>query len=921
VPHDAEDVVETVRICRKHGAPVLSRGAGTSLAGQACNVAVVIDYSKHMTSVTVDPELRIANVQPGAILDDVRRKAEEYHLTFAPDPSTHNRCTIGGMLGNNACGVHSELGGKTDDNTEELEILTYDGERFRVGATNEEDLELIISKGGRRGEIYAALKDLRDRYAEILRTGIPTLLRRVSGFNLQYLLPEYGFNVARALVGSEGTCVSILDTSLRLVPSPPVRVLLVLGYPDVYIAAAAVPNIRSYTPIGLEGTDSRLIAYTQRSGLALEGLALLPEGDGLLLVEFGGETIEEASDHARILMADLQGNEVVPAMRLVEDTAAQRAIWEMRESAVGALSVVPGQARAWAGWEDAAVPPEALSAYLREFDELVRHFGYHTAYYGHFGQGCVHCRIDFDLTSEAGIGQFYDFTAAAADLVVAHGGSLSGEHGDGQSRADLWPKMFGPELCEAFAAFKAIWDPLNYMNPGKLIDPAPRTADLRLAAGIPTVQGQTYFSFEEDDGSLAKASLRCVGIGKCRRYDGGTMCPSYMATSDELHSTRGRARLLFEMLRGESLQEGWRNEAVHEALDLCLACKGCKGECPNQVDMATYKAEFLSHYYVGRLRPMSAYTMGLIHRWSRLAAYAPWLANAAMQAPVLRHVLKCLGGIAPARKLPLFASRTFKQQFRRHVAAESETEDRTKSERKRVILWADTFNDHFHPEVALAAVEVLEAAGYQVVVPKQSLCCGRPLYDYGFLPTAKRLLRTVLDTLSDEIGAGTPVVGLEPSCVSVFRDELCGLFPKEELARRLRRQTFLLSEFLVREGYTPPLLPGKAVVHGHCHQKSILGMRDEEMLLRRMGLEFRVLDSGCCGMAGAFGFERDHFNISEQIGERVLLPVVRAADPETLLITNGFSCREQIAQLAGRRALHLAEVLQLGLRRRENALT
>jgi Fe-S oxidoreductase len=645
----------------------------------------------------------------------------------------------------------------------------------------------------------------------------------------------------------------------------------------------------------------------------------LPEGDGLLLVEFGGATMAEAIEQAQILMRELRSRERAPAIRLVENAVAQRSIWAMRESAAGALSVVPGQPKAWPGWEDAAVPPEALSVYLRDFDRLVDRFGYHTAYYGHFGQGCVHCRIDFDLTSHAGIEHFQDFTAAAADLVVAHGGSLSGEHGDGHARADLLPKMFGPELTTAFARFKAIWDPENRMNPGKIVDPFPRTSYLRLGTSYRPRQNRTHFSFAGDEGSLAGATLRCVGIGKCRRHDGGTMCPSYMASGEEQHSTRGRARLLFEMLQGEVIQDGWRSEAVHEALDLCLACKGCKGECPTQVDMATYKAEFLSHYYSGRLRPVSAYTMGLIHRWARLAAHAPMLANLVLQTPGIRHLVKRVGGISPARQLPTFAQRTFKQQFRRRMLpAAADVADET--ERKRVILWPDTFNDHFHPEVAMAAVEVLEAAGYTLIVPKQSLCCGRPLYDYGFLDTAKQLLRRILDTLAPEIAAGTPIVGLEPSCLSVFRDELCNLFPHDENARRMSKQTFLLSEFLVREGYSPPSLAHKAVVHGHCYHKSVLGMRDEETLLRQMGLDFSVLDSGCCGMAGAFGFERDHYDISVQIGERVLLPAVRAADPETLVLTDGFSCRQQIAQVTGRRTLHLAEVLQMALRQQESTL-
>ncbi|HEU0025763.1 MAG TPA: FAD-linked oxidase C-terminal domain-containing protein [Ktedonobacterales bacterium] len=925
LPRDADDVVTTINTCRSHNAPVLPRGGGTSLAGQTCNVAVVLDMSKYMNeAIEIAPERRIAHVQPGVVLDDLRGAAEAYHLTFAPDPSTHNRCTLGGMLGNNACGVHSELGGKTDDNTEELDIVTYRGERFTVGATSEEELERIIAAGGQRGEIYRGLRAIRDKYADLIRARFPKLMRRVSGYNLDQLLPENGFHVARALVGSEGTCATILEATLRLVPSPPVRTLLALGYPNIYAAADDVPIIRAHHPIGLEGTDSRVLTGASSSGRAREALAKLPEGDGVLLVEFGGATMDEANAQAQALMRELQRGTRAPAMRLLEDRAAQRAIWEMRESAVGTLSIVPGYGRAWSGWEDAAVPPEQLGAYLREFDQLIDRYGYHTAYYGHFGQGCVHCRINFDLTAREGITRYEDFTAEAADLVASHGGSLSGEHGDGQARADLLDKMFGPELVEAFAKFKAVWDPDNQMNPGKLGNPAPRTSHLRLGPTYNPKPRRTHFSFAQDEGALAGATLRCVGIGKCRRHDGGTMCPSYMVTREEQHSTRGRARLLFEMLQGDVIGDGWRSQEVREALDLCLACKGCKGECPTQVDMATYKAEFLSHYYAGRPRPMSAYTMGLIHRWARLAAYAPRLANLPLQTPVLRDVLKRFGGIAPERRVPAFASRTFKQQFRQRAsAAESSAAgalaaqtpaDATETARGRVILWPDTFNNHFHPEVAMAAVEVLEAAGYTVIVPEQTLCCGRPLYDYGFLDMAKRLLRQILSTLAADIQAGTPVVGLEPSCVSVLRDELVNLFPHDENARRLSQQTFLLSEFLAREGYTPPKLEGKALVHGHCHHKALMGMRDEEALLKAMGLDFTTLDSGCCGMAGAFGFEREHYQISVDVGERVLLPAVRAADERTLVLTDGFSCREQITQVTGRHTLHLAEALQMALR-------
>ena len=496
----------------------------------------------------------------------------------------------------------------------------------------------------------------------------------------------------------------------------------------------------------------------------------------------------------------------------------------------------------------------------------------------------------------------------AADLCVHFGGSLSGEHGDGQARGELLSRMYGDELVQAFREFKFIWDPDGKMNPGKVVDPYRMTQNLRLGTHYEPAQPRTHFRFPEDNGSFARATLRCVGVGKCRRHEGGLMCPSYMVTREEPDSTRGRAHLLHEMLTGDVLRDGWRNDSVRQALDLCLACKGCKKDCPVNVDMATYKAEFYSHYYQGRLRPVAAYSMGLIYWWSRIASRAPRLVNAVTHAPLLSRAVKSLGGVAQEREMPRFAQQTFKQWYRRRGPRNPG--------RPRVLLWPDTFNNHFHPQTAIAATEVLEAAGFQVIVPRASLCCGRPLYDFGMLDTAKRLLRQILDTLRPEIEAGVPIVGLEPSCVSVFRDELCNLFPNDQDAQRLKRQTFLLSEFLVHHapGYEPPKLDRTAVVHGHCHHKSVLGFDDEETLLQKMGLDYHTLDSGCCGMAGAFGFEREHYDVSVACGERVLLPAVRQAPTDAIILTDGFSCREQIAQTTPRSAMHLAQVLHMALR-------
>ncbi len=906
LPRDADDVEAAVATCRAHGAPVLARGGGTSLAGQSVNVAVVLDLSRHMHGLLeLDPDRGLARVQPGLVLDRLREAGERHHLTFAPDPSTHKNCTLGGMIGNNSCGVHSLMAGRTAENVDELEILTYDGLRLRVGPTSAEELERIIAAGGRRGEIYAALRALRDRYGDLVRERYPDIPRRVSGYNLDELLPERGFNVARALVGTEGTCVTVLEATTRLVHSPPSRSLLALGYRDVYTAADRVPELLEHGPIALEGLDDVLVGHMKTLGVHSEHVRKLPDGHGWLFLEFGGDDDAEAHDRARELMEVLKRGDDPPSMRLVDDPEEEKALWEVRESGLAATAHVPGEAATWEGWEDAAVPPERLGEYLREYRKLLDDYGHVGALYGHFGQGCIHTRTDFDLRTAEGIARYRSFIEEAADLVLGLGGSLSGEHGDGQSRAELLPRMFGDELVGAFREFKAIWDPEGRMNPHKVVDPYRIDENLRLGTGYHPPVLKTHFTYPDDDGSFAKATLRCVGVGLCRKESGGTMCPSYMVTREEEHSTRGRARLLFEMLAGGPLQGGWRNEAVKDALDLCFACKACRSECPVSVDMATYKAEFLSHYYERRLRPATAYAFGLIFWGARLAAHSPGLANLFTQTPVLAALGKRAVGIAPERRLPPFASQTFRQWFKARgpqVAAG-----------KRVVLWPDTFNNHFHPETGIAAVEVLEAAGYRVELPRRPLCCGRPLYDYGMLSSAKRLLAQILVALAPEIRAGVPVVGLEPSCVAVFRDELAGLFPHDENAKRLGKQTFLLSEFLQREGYEPPRLAGRALVHGHCHHTAVMGMGDEQALLERLGLDVELLDSGCCGMAGAFGFERDHYEVSIRAGERVLLPAVRTAAAETLVVAGGFSCREQIVQGTGRRPLHPAEVLQLAL--------
>jgi FAD/FMN-containing dehydrogenase/Fe-S oxidoreductase len=899
IPRSVDDVVETVRLCRQYSAPVVSRGGGTSLAGQCCNVAVMIDFSKYLNRVLeLDPERRLARVEPGTILDHLRGQAEQEHqLTYGPDPSTHTHCTLGGMIGNNSCGVRSVMtqfsgpGPRTSDNVAELDVLLYDGRRLRVREGTSSD-----------PEIDRRLTELRDRHADQIRARYPDIPRRVSGYNLDDLLPEKGFDVAAALTGTESTCVTVLEATVHLVHSPPYRTLVVLGYANEYEAADDVPRVLEHEPTGLEGVDDLLIRDMTMVGLHAENLSQLPGGHGFLLVELGGETKEEADDKGRKLIAALEKGAGGPRdTKLYDDPVQKEHVWKVREAGLGATAFIPGKPDTYEGWEDSAVPPERLGEYLRELRKLAGEYGYESALYGHYGQGCVHARWNFDLTSEPGIRKWRSFLDEAADLVVSLGGSISGEHGDGQSKAELLPKMFGDELVGAFREFKSIWDPNWKMNPGKVVDPYPITSNLRLGPTYSPPQPKTHFAFPRDGGSFAHAATRCVGIGNCRRTDGGVMCPSYMVTREEKHTTRGRARILWEMLNGGEL-ELWRSTEVDEALDLCLSCKGCTNDCPVSVDMPTLKAEFLSRHYRGRLRPRAAYAFGLIDQAARVASKLPEAANLLARAPGF----KLAAGVHPERRIPKFAALTLKDWFAARPSSNGGW--------RRVIVWADTFTNHFEPEIGVSVVEALEAAGFHVTIPTGHLCCGRPLYDYGMLDLAESYLRKVLDRLRGEIRAGVPVVGIEPSCVAVFKDELVNLWPNDEDAQRLSRQSFHFSEFLAgeAEAWQPPQLHGRAILHGHCHHKATGGTAPEKELLERMGLEVEELDAGCCGMAGGWGYERGHYDVSVACGERVLLPKVREASPETLIVADGFSCRSQIEQLqAGRQALHIAQVFPL----------
>lgn len=904
-PLDHADVQATARLAAEAGGALLARGAGTSLAGQGCNEAVVVDMSRHMSRIVeIDPGRRLARVEPGVVLDDLRRAAERHGLTFGPDPATHAWCTLGGMIGNNSCGTHGLYAGKTSDNVESLRVVLAGGDDLEVGAYAPKALEAAIAGGGKLGKLLSGLSGLAGRYGALVDEHFPDIPRRVSGFNLDELAPARGFQVARALVGTESTCAFTTEATLRLVESPKERSLVVLGYPDVFAAAEAVPELLAHPLLALEGFDRTLVDQMEAHGLNRQGVALLPEGNGWLLAELGGETLDQAVSLAAELIASLPTG---VSSRHAEDAAVQSQLWAVRESGLGATAIrVDGQHN-FEGWEDGAVAPAKLAEYLRGITDLWAKHGYAGAWYGHFGQGCVHTRNNFDLVSREGLRNYRSYVTAAAELVVSLGGSLSGEHGDGQSRAELLATMFGPDLVRAFGEFKGLWDPDGLMNPGKVVDPYPLDSNIRYSTlSEPVIMRPTGYAFDKDDGSLMNAALRCVGVGRCRRDDAGTMCPSYRATRDEVQSTRGRAKVLAEMFQADLTPASWRNEEVREALDLCLSCKACASDCPTRVDMATYKSEFYSHYYKGRLRPAAMYAMGLFP-WAARAVTA-WpatarLANASLGSTLLGVSLKRLGGITTERPAPLFAKRAgFRRSSRRDLP---QVRDRAPRE-SSVVVWPDTFTDAFSPDAAGDLVEAFSAMGERVAVPSAWACCGRTLYDSGMLATAKRTLRRLVAALEPWASAGVPVVVPEPSCLAAFRDELPALLPGDRRAARLASLARSPAEHIVAAGLLGQLHnPGEAgrvLLHPHCHQRSVVGTSADEAVLGALGYEVEVLDAGCCGLAGSFGFNARHEPVSRKIGEDLWLPKLRGSlgsggGNDSCLVIDGFSCRTQLEHL------------------------
>ncbi len=915
VPRTPEAAADAIGVCRRHDLPVLSRGGGTSLAGQSCNAGVVVDWSKYCTRIeSVDTEAGVAVVEPGIKLDALNDRLEPSGWMVGPKPSTHVSCTIGGMIGNNSCGSTAQAYGKMVDSVRRLEVLTYDGLRMWVEPTGDDALAGILDGGGRRAEIYRGLKSLAERYGDDVRSAYPQIPRRVSGYNLDSLLPENGFDVAKALVGSESTLVTVLRAELTLVRIPGASALAVLGFDDIASAADAVPAILEHRPAALEGLDHRLVELEHSRRLAEKALRQLPDGKAWLMVQLDGDDQDEADRKAKAMIGAV-GNQARGAV-VVDEPARKKEVWAAREAGLGATAYPPDGPETHEGWEDAAVPPDRLGDYLRDFHKLLDRYDYGTAsLYGHFGQGCVHTRIPFNLRTAEGVARFRSFVEDSARLVVQYGGSLSGEHGDGQARGELLPIMFGDRVVGAFEQLKALFDPRNRMNPGKIVHPYKVDENLRQGVHYRPAEPQTLFAYPHDDHRFSHAAARCVGIGKCRGHESGVMCPSYRATEEEEHSTRGRARLLFEMLEGDVITDGWRSTEVRDALDLCLACKGCRSDCPVNVDMATYKAEFLSHHYRGRVRPMAHYSMGWIPLWARLAAAAPRALNAVTRARGLSTLIKKAGGVDTRRELPQFAGERFSSWFAdRPVDAVTPT-------RGRVLLWPDTFVNNFEPEIGRAAVAVLESAGFAVEVPRTAVCCGLTWISTGQLRTAKRVLRRTLSTLSPALRAGTPVVVLEPSCAAVFRSDLPELLYGDEDAHRLADLTYTLGDLLANKApdWGPPRIDASAVVQQHCHQHAVLGYSHERRLLADAGVETDLLDAGCCGLAGNFGFEKGHYDVSVACAEDKLMPALRRADPDALVLADGFSCRTQIRELAddhlaaGRNPVHFAQVLASAL--------
>ncbi|CAN5340326.1 FAD-binding and (Fe-S)-binding domain-containing protein [soil metagenome] len=887
-PADHDEVALALEVCRGEGIPITARGAGTSIAGNAVGAGVVLDFSRYLNRVgPIDPDARTAVVQPGVVQSVLQRAAAPFGLRFGPDPSSHTRCTIGGMIGNNACGTRALGYGRTSDNVTAMRILTARGEELRLDSS--------ARTGG---------SAMLDELSSVTRAGLATIRtefgrfgRQVSGYSLEHLLPERGFDVTRMLVGSEGTLAVCTEATVRLVNDPAHRILVVLGYPDIAAAGDATPSILVHRPTACEGIDSRIVDVVRdRKGPG--AVPPLPAGAAWLFVELVGETASEALDKA---VQVGQGCGAMDSL-VVEDQVRAASLWRIRADGAGLAARTPDNRPAHAGWEDAAVPPERLGDYLRDFDALMTEYGVTGMPYGHFGDGCMHVRIDLPLDRPGGTQVFRDFMFAAATQVAGYGGSLSGEHGDGRARSELLPLMYSADAMALLASVKHTFDPDNLLNPGVVVDPAPLDADLRIPAAAP-IRRNLALAYLHDDGDFTQAVHRCTGVGKCRADNSATgevMCPSFQATREEKDSTRGRARVLQEMINGTDVTGGWRSPEVHEALDLCLSCKGCASDCPTGVDMASYKAEVLHQSYRRRIRPASHYSLGWLPRWAKLAGAAPRLANAAMRLPLVGPTALAAAGVDKRRNIPAFAPQTFRSWFNANVPDTGVGDE--------VLMFVDTFTNYFSPEAGIATVRVLQAAGYRPTLTARQQCCGLTWISTGQLDAARRILGKTIDALAPSVARGVPVVGVEPSCTAVLRSEALELVGGDSAAR-VGTATHTLAELLTARGWEPPSLAGQRVIaQPHCHHHSVMSWSPDAQLLRNAGAEVSRL-AGCCGLAGNFGVEKGHYEVSVAVAEQQLLPAVRAAGPDTVVLADGFSCRTQLDDLTDRSGIHLAQLL------------
>lgn len=911
-PRDSDDIVLTTRLCREQQLPVLMRGAGTSQNGQCVNEALIIDCSRFMNKVLeIDRQSHTALIQPGIVCDALKAAAEEYDLTFGPDPATHSRCTLGGMIGNNSCGPRSMLAGKTVENVLELEVLTSDGARFWVGKTDEAQLQEILNANDRQAEIYRELLAIRDEYTDQIRKRYPTIKRRVSGYNLDQLLPENGFNVARALVGSEGTCVSILQARVNLIDKPAFTRLIVLGFDDIFLAGDAVEHIMPFKPIAMEGLDWGIVGGLNDRNLRQKEIALLPEGHAWMLVELAAAATDTLESDVERFVQSMNSNALVKSSRSIEKGAQEAAIWSIREQGASAtsMSLDPEGIDPVVGWEDTAVDPLQLGNYLREFKALVDRYGYTTSLYGHFGDGCIHARITFDTRSEKGVAHWRNFSNDIAHLVVRFGGSLSGEHGDGQAKAEFLPIMFGDELMHAFRRFKSAWDPASRMNPGKLIDAYRMDENLRFGPDYQTPAIVSKLHFSEDPKGFGRSTERCIGMGKCRAQT-GAMCPSYQASGNERYSTRGRAHLLHELVRGQVLQDGWRDPDVADSMEHCLSCKACKTQCPTGVDIASYKAEFMYHHFAQKRRPLHHHVFGRIGQWLPYLGKAPRLANL-LQGNFTGRLGKHLLGISPDKQLPQLATTTFSSW----AASACTSKDQYfywfgDTHKPAVILWVDSINNHYRPSITRSALTVLQKTGWRVGVAREHFCCGRPLYEYGLLEQARKTLGNLLEGFYTSLPDKSQVVVLEPSCLSVFKDELLRMYPDDQRAQALSTRCVPLSQLLDSSAIKLARTMDHGIVHLHCHDKS-LGMDEyERQWLKACFNTLDEVESGCCGMAGTYGMRKQTRNIGQTLFQRALAPAIEHSRSSTVIVANGFSCHEQIAGSTGRRVLHPVEVLE-----------